>query len=52
VPNSIHPPPGCHFHIRCPIAQPMCKEQAPKLEESPPGHHVACHFRGKAQATA
>jgi len=48
VPNPVRPPPGCHFHTRCPIRQfPLCKEQAPTLDQSGEGHWVACHLRGK-----
>ncbi|MCZ2134749.1 MAG: ATP-binding cassette domain-containing protein [Burkholderiales bacterium] len=47
VPSPIHPPPGCHFHTRCPIAKKgLCDVQAPTLKESTPGHEVACHLRG------
>ena len=46
VPNPINPPPGCHFHTRCPLAEPRCRTEAPMLRESRPGHFVSCHVRG------
>ncbi len=46
VPNPIHPPPGCHFHTRCPIRQlPLCNTETPKLQQGKDGHWVACHLR-------
>ncbi len=45
VPNPIRPPTGCRFHTRCPIKQPICSEQTPRLNQSGDGHWVACHLR-------
>ena len=45
VPSPTNPPPGCHFHTRCPIAVDHCKRVAPALEPDADGHWVACHLR-------
>jgi len=45
VPNPIRPPPGCHFHTRCPIAVERCRVEVPALEATRDGHLVACHLR-------
>ena len=29
VPNPITPPPGCHFHPRCPLADARCRSETP-----------------------
>lgn len=42
VPSPANPPPGCHFHTRCPYALPVCRAEVPQLIEVAPGHHVAC----------
>ena len=45
VPSPARPPPGCHFHTRCPYAVADCKVTAPPLREVAAGHHVACLLR-------
>jgi len=44
IPSPLDPPPGCHFHPRCPHAMPRCREVAPELVEIAPGHFSACHL--------
>ncbi len=41
-PDLIHPPAGCRFHTRCPIAIDRCQHDEPPLEEKLPGHRAAC----------
>jgi peptide/nickel transport system ATP-binding protein len=43
VADPANTPPGCHFHPRCPYAQPVCREKTPEQEEIAPGHFVRCH---------
>ncbi len=44
IPSPIFPPPGCHFHPRCPYARDVCKEVNPPLEDKGGKHYAACHF--------
>ena len=44
VPSPIRPPPGCHFHPRCPFAKPVCRSEYPAEREVSPGHLVSCHL--------
>jgi peptide/nickel transport system ATP-binding protein len=46
VPSPIRPPPGCHFHTRCPLAEARCRVQSPAMTEVGRGHAVACLLRG------
>jgi peptide/nickel transport system ATP-binding protein len=59
VPSPIHPPSGCHFHPRCPLAADRCRAEAPRRVPRS-GGEVACHaveegrlpIRGAAEAGA
>ncbi|MEQ8365823.1 MAG: ABC transporter ATP-binding protein [Roseicyclus sp.] len=43
IPSPLNPPPGCHFHPRCPMAGPRCQREAPRaITEA--GNSVACHL--------
>ncbi len=55
VPNLSRPPPGCRFHPRCVLAQPVCRGEAPPLapvdgaaDPTARGvHKSACYFQGE-----
>ena len=44
IPSPLAPPPGCHFHPRCPRALARCATEAPALRTIAPGHQSACHL--------
>ena len=44
IPSPLDPPPGCHFHPRCPFAMPRCQTEAPALKQIAPGRYSACHL--------
>jgi peptide/nickel transport system ATP-binding protein len=44
IPSPLAPPPGCHFHPRCPQAMPRCSVEAPVLREIAPGRWSSCHL--------
>jgi peptide/nickel transport system ATP-binding protein len=44
IPSPIDPPPGCHFHPRCPHAFERCRVEVPELKEIAPGRLSACHL--------
>jgi peptide/nickel transport system ATP-binding protein len=44
IPSPLAPPPGCHFHPRCPHATERCAREAPALRKISPGRLSACHL--------
>ena len=48
IPSPLNPPPGCHFHPRCPHAFARCSVERPTLKEIAPGRRSACHLNDAA----
>jgi len=46
VPSPINPPPGCHFHPRCPHRMGPCDRAEPVLKDLGDHHDVACYLYG------
>lgn len=44
IPSPLAPPPGCHFHPRCPHAFARCKVERPLMKTIAPGRESACHL--------
>ena len=50
IPSPLNPPPGCHFHPRCPFAFDRCRIERPALKSIAPGRWSACHLNDRIQA--
>ncbi len=44
VPSPVHPPKGCNFSTRCPVAIDRCFEEDPEFREVASRHWCACHL--------
>jgi len=42
LPSPMHPPEGCPFHPRCPIADETCAKTVPPFVEKRNGHRATC----------
>ena len=51
IPSPLDPPPGCHFHPRCPQAFDRCRIERPALKTIAPGHTSACHLNDAPHTT-
>ena len=49
LPSPLHPPSGCPFHTRCPMAVASCRQAVPALRRvGRTGRMVACDLVGQA----
>jgi peptide/nickel transport system ATP-binding protein len=44
LPSALHPPSGCRFRTRCPMATDRCAAEEPLPRLFGDGHLAACHF--------
>lgn len=52
IPSPMNPPPGCHFHPRCPFAMEICTRVRPALADIGSGHRSACHLNDPQARTS
>ncbi len=45
IPSPVNVPPGCSFHLRCPVRRAGCAEEDPVAIEVEEGHWVRCHLQ-------
>ena len=50
LPDPLHPPTGCRFHLRCPEVMEQCRIRAPRTIEDEQGR-VECHLYDPAEAS-
>ena len=48
-PSPLDPPPGCHFHPRCPHVMDRCRTEIPVPASREPGHWVRCFLYDDAE---
>jgi peptide/nickel transport system ATP-binding protein len=48
IPDPAHPPTGCRFHPRCPLAFDRCRAESPPLVTVDTGRDVACWLHTRA----
>jgi peptide/nickel transport system ATP-binding protein len=51
IPSALDPPPGCHFHPRCPRVMSACRVDVPSWSSHSPGRRVRCHLFSEATGT-
>ena len=44
IPSPVNVPPGCSFHLRCPVKKEFCSRDDPEMVEVGEGHVVRCHL--------
>jgi peptide/nickel transport system ATP-binding protein len=44
IPSPASPPTGCHFHPRCPMAMPVCRQIYPEASTLSATHITHCHL--------
>lgn len=49
IPSPLNPPPGCHFHPRCPHVMPVCTSEIPSLTQRHDMREVSCHLQDVGQ---